>query len=80
MKDEGEALDKGNLISHSYTFMGQELYILKNKKAQMEFKVHSLVNAFVEDLAAVRLDESTTLYPFKLIFSAHKELTCYVAC
>jgi len=40
--------------------------------------MHNLIGVFIKDEPEEKLDNSTVLYPFKLIFPPHKARTYYL--
>lgn len=58
--------------------MGKELYTYKNRQEEKHKGMHNLIGVFIKDLPEERLDETTVLYPFDLIFPSSKPRTYYL--
>lgn len=68
---EGEILRKtpeGKMKQYWYCLLGKELYVYRNQTEEKHKVMHNIVGVFIKDEPEEKLDASTTLYPFKLIF------------
>ena len=66
------------LKKYWYCLLGKELYVYKNKQEDKHKGMHNLIGVFLKEEAEEKLDESTVLYPFKLIFPPNKVRTYYL--
>ena len=79
---EGEMIRKATdtkLKKYWYCLLGKELYVYKNKGAEKHKSMHSLVGVFIKDESEEQFNETTILYPFKLIFPPNKARSYYFA-
>jgi len=58
--------------------LGKELYVYKNKQEEKHKGMHNLVGVFIKDDGEEKLDSTTVLYPFSLIFPGNKPRTYYL--
>jgi hypothetical protein len=66
------------LKKYWYCLLGKELYVYKNKHEDKHKGMHNLIGVFIKDEPEERVDASTVLYPFKLIFPPNKVRTYYL--
>ena len=66
------------LKKYWYCLLGKELYVYKNKTEDKHKGMHNLIGVFIKDEAEEKLDSTTSLYPFKLIFPPNKVRTYYL--
>lgn len=79
---EGEMIRKATetkLKKYWYCLLGKELYVYKNRQEDKHKGMHNLIGVFINgDLPEERLDDTTVLYPFNLIFPPSKPRTYYL--
>ena len=66
------------LKKYWYCLLGKELYVYKNKHEDKHKGMHNLIGVFIKDEPEEKVDASTTLYPFKLVFPPNKVRTYYL--
>ena len=77
---EGEMLRKATetkLKKYWYVLFGKELYMYKKKDNGNHKNMHNLIGVFIREEKPEEIDDTTTLYPFTLIFP-NKERTYYL--
>lgn len=66
------------LKKYWYCLLGKELYVYKSKHEDKHKGMHNLIGVFIKDEPEERVDATTVLYPFKLIFPPNKVRTYYL--
>jgi tRNA A-37 threonylcarbamoyl transferase component Bud32 len=78
---EGEMIRKATetkLKKYWYCLLGKELYVYKNRQEDKHKGMHNLIGVFIKEEPEEKLDDSTILYPFSLVFPPAKARTYYL--